>query len=86
MRRSGSFVGIIILLALLGFGATGWNHMGPWFNQWDNDNGDFFNGFGMPEHDNDYQSLNAQIPANASIEIQNPRGDVSVTCGRRIEC
>ena len=37
--------------------------------------------FGLPEHDIDQQVLNAQIPANASIEIQNPRGDVSVTAG-----
>jgi DUF4097 and DUF4098 domain-containing protein YvlB len=80
VRRSGSFVGIIILLAILGFGAAGWNHMGPWFN-WDHDNGDFFNAFGMPEHDNDQQALSAQIPANSTVEIENPRGDVSVTAG-----
>ncbi len=79
VRRSGSFVGLIILLAFLGFGAAGWNHMGPWFNHWNNDNGDFFNGFGMPEHDNDQQTLSAQVAANSVIEIENPRGDVSVT-------
>ncbi len=81
VRRSGSFVGIIILLALLGFGAAGWNHMGPWMNQWGNDKGDFFNAFGMPEHDNDQQALSAQIPANSVIDIEIPRGDVSVTAG-----
>jgi DUF4097 and DUF4098 domain-containing protein YvlB len=80
VRRSGNFVGIIILLALMGFGAAGWNHMGPWFDQWGNDNGDFFN-FGMPQHDFDQQGLNAQIPANSAIDIENPRGDVSVTAG-----
>ncbi len=81
VRRSGSFVGIIILLAFLGFGAAGWHHMGPWFNQWGNENGDFFNSFGMPEHDLDQQVLNAQIAANSAIDIENPRGDVSVTAG-----
>lgn len=81
VRRSGSFVGLIILLAFLGFGAAGWNHMSPWFNQWNNDNGTFFNFWGMPQHDFDYQALQADIPANASIEIENPRGDVSVTAG-----
>ncbi len=81
VRRSGSFVGIIILLALMGFGAAGWNHMGPWFNQWGNDNGDLFNMFGMPQHESDQQTLNAQIPANSTIDIENPRGDVSVTAG-----
>ena len=35
----------------------------------------------MPEHDNDQQTQSAQIPANAVIEIENPRGDVSVTAG-----
>ena len=80
VRRSGSFVGIIILLAFLGFGAAGWNHMGSWFNNWDNENGDFFN-FGMPEHDNDLQTQSAQVPANSVIDIQIPRGDVSVTAG-----
>ena len=74
-------MGIIILLALMGFGAAGWNHMGPWFNQWNNDNGDFFNAFGMPEHDNEQQALTAEIPANSSVQIENPRGDVSVTSG-----
>ena len=81
VRRGGSFVSIIILLALLGFAAAGWRHTGPWFNQWGNDNDDFFNVFGLPEHDNDQQALDAQIPANAAVDIENPRGDVSVTAG-----
>src|ERR1035438_5385215 len=34
--RGGSFVGILILLAFLGVGAAGYNHMGPWFNNWGN--------------------------------------------------
>jgi DUF4097 and DUF4098 domain-containing protein YvlB len=37
--------------------------------------------FGQPEHDNDLQSLNVQVPANATIDIENPRGDVSVSGG-----
>jgi len=81
VRRSGSFVGIIILLALMGFAAAGWNHMGPWFNNWNHDNDDFFNSFGMPEHDNEQPALTAEIPATSSIEIENSRGDVSVTSG-----
>jgi len=87
VRRSGSFVGIIILLGIMGVAASGWNHMGPWFNQWGNDNGDFFNGFGMPEHDLDQQVLNSQVPANSAIDIENPRGDVSITAsdGQNVE-
>ena len=76
--RGGSFIGLLILLAFFGLLAAGWNHMGPFFN-WNGDNGDFFNMFGLPEHDLDQQPLAAQIPANATIEIDNPRGDVSVT-------
>jgi len=81
VRRGGSFVGILILLAILGIGASGWNHARPWFFQWNDHDNDFFNSFGLPEHDNDQQVLSAQIPANAAIEIENPRGDVSITAG-----
>ena len=82
VRRGGSFVGLIVLVALVGLIASGTNHMAPWFNHWNNNNnGDFFNFFGEPEHDNDLQSLNAQVPANATIDIENPGGDVSVSAG-----
>ena len=79
VRRGGSFVGIIILLALLGFAASGWHHVGPFVDSWGNDNGDLFNMFGLPEHDLDKQVLNTEIPANATVDVENPRGDVSVT-------
>jgi len=79
VRRGGSFVGILILLAILGFGATGWNNWwGPFRAQFGDQGDDFFNSFGLPERDNDQQVLNSQIPANAAIEIQNPRGDISI--------
>jgi len=81
VRRGGSFVGIIVLLAFMGFCAAGWTHVGPWFNHWDGNDSDFFNSFGQPEHDMDQQVLSQQIPANAAIDIDNPRGDVSITSG-----
>ena len=84
VRRGGSFVGLLILLAILGFAAAGWNHARPWINGNGVNfgfNDDFFNSFGLPEHDFDAQVLNTQIPANANVEIQNPRGDVSITAG-----
>jgi DUF4097 and DUF4098 domain-containing protein YvlB len=82
VHRGGSFVGILILLAILGVGAAGWNNFwGPFRAQFGDQDDNFFNSFGLPEHDNDRQVLNTQIPANASVEIQNPRGDVSVTAG-----
>lgn len=78
VRRSGSFTGIILLLAILGFIASGWNNNRPWFHEWSDHDGDFFNTMGLPEHDLD-QKLNAPVPANAVINIENPRGDVSIT-------
>jgi DUF4097 and DUF4098 domain-containing protein YvlB len=74
-------VGILILLAVVGV-VSAWNH-----NHWDNwrsgwgEHDDFFNVFGRPQHDQDQQVLNTQVPANAVISIQNPRGDVSVSAG-----
>jgi DUF4097 and DUF4098 domain-containing protein YvlB len=84
VRRGGSFVGLILVLALLGVCAAGWNHAKPWFTKQGFEfglNEDFFNALGLPEHDFDLTALSQQIPSNAAIEIQNPRGDVSVTAG-----
>lgn len=82
VHRSGGFVGGLIFLAILGLGAAGWSSWwGPMRASW-GDNGDnFFNMFGLPEHDQDQQALNANVPSNAVIQIENPRGDVSVTAG-----
>ena len=80
VRRGGSFVGILILLTIIGLGATGWNHWwGPFRAQFGDQGDDFFNSFGRPERDFDQRVLNAQIAANATVQIQNPRGDISIT-------
>jgi DUF4097 and DUF4098 domain-containing protein YvlB len=82
VRRSGGFIGILIVLAIVGLAASGWRHAwGPFRAQFGDEGDDFFNAFGAPEHDQDQQAQSAQIAANASIDIQNPRGDVSVTAG-----
>jgi DUF4097 and DUF4098 domain-containing protein YvlB len=82
VRRGGNFVGILIVLAIIGlFAAWGHEWWGPMRAEWGNNGDDFFNMFGRPQHDMDQQVLNSQIPVNASIEIQNPRGDVSITAG-----
>jgi len=82
VRRGGSFVGILVLLAIIGLGAAGWdNWWGPFRANFGDQSDDFFNAFGRPERDFDQQVLNAAIPANGSIQIQNPRGDVSITAG-----
>lgn len=80
VRRSANFVGILLLLALLGFGAAGWNQMGQWFGNWGDQDNSFFN-FGLPEHDSDQTAMSQPLPANATVDIENPRGDVSITAG-----
>lgn len=82
VHRGGGFVGGLIFLALLGFAATGWNEWGgPWRANWGDNSDNFFNFFGLPERGQDQQVLNVQAPANALVQIENPRGDVSVTAG-----
>jgi DUF4097 and DUF4098 domain-containing protein YvlB len=82
VRRGGNFVGILILLAVIGvFAAWGHEWWGPMRAQWGDHGDDFFNMLGRPQHDQEQQVLNTQIPANSAIEIQNPRGDVSITAG-----
>lgn len=77
-RRSlGGVVVLILLVAMLGWAAHArhvvWGPLGDQFG----DNDDFFSMLGE-EHDNDVQQDQA-IPANATVNIQNPRGDVTVT-------
>jgi DUF4097 and DUF4098 domain-containing protein YvlB len=82
VRRGGSFIGILILLAIIGMSAAGWDHWwGPLRAQFGDQGDDFFNAFGRPERDNDQQLLTAQIAANSTVDIQNPRGDISVSAG-----
>jgi DUF4097 and DUF4098 domain-containing protein YvlB len=82
VHRGGGFVGVLILLALLGFSAAGWNNFwGPMRDAWGDHDDNFFNVFGQAEHDQDQPLLNVRFPANGVVEIENPRGDVSVTAG-----
>jgi DUF4097 and DUF4098 domain-containing protein YvlB len=80
-RSHGGLLGLIILLAIIGYTAGyanhGLRHM-HLFGHGDGEDDDFFSHFLGPEHDGD-RNLNQQIPAGASIDIQVPRGDVTVT-------
>jgi DUF4097 and DUF4098 domain-containing protein YvlB len=81
VRRGGSFVGILILLAIIGV-CSAWGHSNwDWMRHDFGDSDDFFNMFGRPQHDLDQQVLNSNVPANAVVDIENPRGDVSITAG-----
>ncbi len=81
VRRRGGFIFLIILLAIAGMGASGWVHViGPWSENWnDDDFSNFFNGHNIIEHRDHQLVANNVLPANATIEIQVPRGDVSVS-------
>lgn len=82
VRRGSSFIGILIVLAIVGALAAAHNHFwGPNGTFGPFGDNEFFNTWGMPEHDNDQPIDNRQIPANSSIEILIPRGDVSITAG-----
>jgi len=83
VRRGSGFVGILVLLAILGFVASGMTsgRWGPMRAQWGDNNDNFFNIFGLPQRDFDQEVLNVPIPSNASVQIENPRGDVSITAG-----
>ncbi len=80
VRRGGGFVGILILLAIVGIGAAGvtgsWNWMRVNFG-----GNEFWNHFGLPEHTFDKQVLNQAIPATATLDIEDPRGDISIAAG-----
>ena len=48
-------------------------------NQSDVQNDNFWNALGRPQHDLDQMVLNVQIPSGGVVNIDNPRGDVSIT-------
>ncbi len=78
-RRFGGYVWLVILVVVLGLTAGSHRYWGPWQAEWgDNGGNDNFNPFREPEHDFDQPVVNTAIPANAQIEIQNARGDVSI--------
>jgi Putative adhesin/Domain of unknown function (DUF5668) len=83
VRRFGGYVWLIVLIIVLGAFGASWNHG---LNQLraqfgDNDNDNFFNAFGKPEHDFDQPLVSSPVPEGATVEIQNPRGDVSISTG-----
>jgi DUF4097 and DUF4098 domain-containing protein YvlB len=81
-RRFGGYVWLVVLLVFIGVGGTGWHHWsGPLRAQFGDDDGDFFNSFGRPQHTLDQPVLNTAIPANAIVQVQNPRGDISISAG-----
>jgi hypothetical protein len=81
VRRGGNYVGLLILLAIIGVVASTSHANWNWMHNSLGDDDNFFNMLGRPQHDLDQQVLNTEVPAGAVIDIENPRGDVSVTAG-----
>lgn len=76
-RRSfGGIVFLVLLFAFLGWGTHQAHHWGPMAEQF-GDGNDFFSLMGE-EHDNDVE-LTQAVPATGIVNIQNPRGDVTIT-------
>ena len=67
VRRSAGFIGILIVLAIVGMAHHSW---GPFRAQFGNSGDDFFNAFGLPEHDQDQTIQSAQLPAGATVDIK----------------
>jgi Putative adhesin len=78
VRRSMGGVVFLLILAGLAAGASysHWN-LGPFQDQFSDQNGDFLHFMGS-EHVNDTE-MNIEMPAGAQVQVQNPRGDVNVT-------
>jgi len=81
VRRGGSFVGVLIFLAVIGVFSSWTHHNWDWMRNGFGDNDEFWNSLGRPQRDLDQTVLNAQIPSNGVVNIDNPRGDVSITAG-----
>ena len=79
VRRGGNFVGLLILLAVIGVFAAFAHHNWDWMRNGFGDNDDFWNSLGRPQHDLDQTVLNTQIPSNGVVNIDDPRGDLSIT-------
>jgi DUF4097 and DUF4098 domain-containing protein YvlB len=76
-RAGGGFGFLILLLLFLGWGAHSAHWLRPVGRQLGVNGNDFLLTFGE-EHDNDIQMSRA-APANGTVNVQNPRGDVTIT-------
>jgi DUF4097 and DUF4098 domain-containing protein YvlB len=76
-RSAGGIVFLILLFAFIGWGGHSARYWIP-FSQQFGDNGDDLFAMLGEEHDNDVQ-MDQAITANGTVNVQNPRGDVTVT-------
>jgi DUF4097 and DUF4098 domain-containing protein YvlB len=76
-RSAGGIVFLILLFAFIGWGGHSAHYWGPLSQQFGDNGDDIFSMMGE-EHDNDVQ-MDQAVPANGSINIQNPHGNVTIT-------
>jgi len=82
VRRRGSFIGVMLLLGVVGLFAAGWAHSGqPLRMDFGDHDFSFFNGFDRNEFSTEQDVFNQTIAANAVVNVQNPNGDVNVVVG-----
>ena len=81
VRRSGSFVGILFLVAFLGLCAAGWTSYAAALSAAGTTTMTSSTSGACPNTIKDQPADTQTIPANATIQILNPRGDVSITAG-----
>jgi DUF4097 and DUF4098 domain-containing protein YvlB len=76
-RSMGGFGFLMLLLIFGGWGTHAAHVWGPLSDQFSDNRDDFWSLMGE-EHDNDVQQEEAISP-NATVQVQNPRGDVTIT-------
>ena len=87
-RRFGGYFGIIVLLVILGACAGGWHRFwGPLRAQFGDDNDNFFNSLGEPQHDLDQPVLGYQDSGQRADRDPEPARRCQHLCrGRRQHC
>jgi DUF4097 and DUF4098 domain-containing protein YvlB len=76
-RSAGGIVFLILIFGFLGWGSHSARYWVPFSEQFGDNGDDLFSMLGE-EHDNDVQ-MDQAIAANGTVNVQNPRGDVTVT-------
>jgi DUF4097 and DUF4098 domain-containing protein YvlB len=76
-RSAGGIVFLIFIFGFIAWGGHSARYWGPFSEQFGDNGNDFFAMMGE-EHDNDVQ-MDQAIAANGTVNVQNPRGDVTVT-------
>jgi DUF4097 and DUF4098 domain-containing protein YvlB len=76
-RKTGTF-GIVLLISILVGIAYSQGHISDWSNHIGAGDPETWSGMMGEEHDHDADS-SVTIPGDASVQVQNPRGDVTIT-------